>query len=546
MKKLLFTLSCLLCMPMSYAQLAFSVMDSIDANRINAAVLVHGDMWWNPVTLRAHCKFPADSKKHVGFAAALWMSAYDDAGQLHVSAQTYRQNGNDYWPGPLDASGALDYATSEQWAKIWKVRRSDVALHLSNIMHHTGNTPEAVLTWPAKGNAYAAGKDGVPLTITEDMAPFIDVNGDGTYQPLKGDYPDIKGEQILFWVFSDNGPSHDETSGKPLKVQVHALAYAYKRNTLIDYVVYHDYTVINKSGQDYENMRMGIWEDVDLGYYLDDFIGFDSAHRMAVTYNGTNNDGVVAGHPDNSYGSNPPARGLTFIRIPGDRPDNIIPAGSFMYVSNDPSILLLTITDTTYDCYLRSKYPDGRPLTYNTDSARWTAAGGTPRNYVYTDDPSGIWSECSDRDNPGDRRYVLASNDFTLPAGAKERLVMALVVDSSAGGCPVIENFNGLRQVADTAWQHWQQAVSVRDVSSPLQWLTVHPVPATQFVSIVMPVTPVSGSVLSVYNALGQRVLQQPAGQLATTLDIGTWPTGYYTVVVTGEEYIYRGRLIKQ
>ena len=31
-------------------------------------------------------------------------------GNLHVAAQTYRQNGNDFWPGPLDASGNLDRA----------------------------------------------------------------------------------------------------------------------------------------------------------------------------------------------------------------------------------------------------------------------------------------------------------------------------------------------------------------------------------------------------------------------------------------------------
>jgi len=524
MRKYTLFLPLLLLMKTAMAQLPFFVMDSIDANRINAAVLVHGDMWWNPATGRPECEFPAASGKHIGFASALWMSAYDDAGQLHVAAQTYRQNGSDFWPGPLDASGALDYATSGKWAKIWKVRRSDVALHLSNIMHHTGNTPEAILTWPAKGNAYAAGKDGVPLTITEDMAPFVDVNGDGTYQPLKGDYPDIKGEQTLFWVFSDNGATHGQTKAIPLKVQVHALAYAYKRNTLIDYVVYHDYTVINKSGRDYENMRVGIWDDVDLGYYLDDFVGFDSARRMAVSYNGTNNDGGVAGHPINSYSSTPPAVGLTWVRLPGDAAGSYVPAGSFTWFNNDPSIIGNPVVDTEYNHYLRGRMRNGTKIMLGAS----------------------VLAECTSGNNPGDRRFVLTSSDFNLSAGSRERLVVAMVVDSLAGGCPAITDISGLQEVADTAWQHWQQAVSVRDVSSPLRWLTVHPVPATQSVSIVMPVTPVSGSVLSVYNALGQRLVQQPAGRTAITLDINTWPAGYYTVVVTGGEYIYRGRLIKQ
>ncbi len=46
-------------------------------------------------------------------------------GQLHIAAQTYRQSGNDYWPGPL-VGDTLTYATSQSWAKIWKVDRNDI------------------------------------------------------------------------------------------------------------------------------------------------------------------------------------------------------------------------------------------------------------------------------------------------------------------------------------------------------------------------------------------------------------------------------------
>ncbi len=508
MKKILITLSCLFCVPMSYAQLPFFVMDSIDANRINAAVLVHGDMWWNPVAQVAHCQFPPASPKNIGFAGAIWMSAYDNAGQMHVSAQTYRLSGNDYWPGPLDASGALDYVTSEKWAKIWKVRRSDVNTHLGNAGHTIANTPEAILTWPAKGNANAEGKDGAPLTITEDMAPFIDLNGDGIYQPLNGEYPDIKGEQTLFWVFSDNGPVHNLTNGQPLKMQVHAMAYAYKRNTLIDYVVYHDYTVINKSGQNYRDMRVGVWEDVDLGYYQDDFIGFDSAHRMVVTYNGTNDDGGSAGHPVNSYGLNPPAVGLTWIRLPGDAGGSYVPAGGLTGFNNDASVIGNPVIDTEYNHYLRGRMRNGAPILHGVS----------------------VLEECTVGNNPGDRRFVVSSSDFNLSAGMRERLVVALVVDSAAGGCPAITDIDGLEELADTARQNWQQAVAVMPVPVHDMQMELYPVPAGTQLHINLGTAFSGRVVLGIYNGLGQCVQEHVTTTVHTVLDVQQLPPGTYTL----------------
>ncbi len=100
-----------------FAQATFNTIDSVDINNINAAVLVHGDMWWNPVLETAHCEFPNGTQKNCNFASSIWMSGYDGAGNLHIAAQTYRQSGNDYWPGPLDASDTLTYSTSANWGQ---------------------------------------------------------------------------------------------------------------------------------------------------------------------------------------------------------------------------------------------------------------------------------------------------------------------------------------------------------------------------------------------------------------------------------------------
>jgi hypothetical protein len=231
---LLLFATCLLHVLPANGQTAFPYINYVDINNIKAATLVHGDLWWNTTLQYASCEFPKGSGKNIQFACSLWLSGFDAGNNLHVAAQTYRQTGNDYWPGPLDTNDTLTYATSQSWAYIWKVNQSDINTFNTISTHTIANTPTDILHWPAKGNPYAQGAGSTVLSINQDMAPFVDVNADGVYNALQGDYPAIKGDQTLFWVFSDNGPTHTETNGAPFKVEIHAMAYAYSRGTPVD------------------------------------------------------------------------------------------------------------------------------------------------------------------------------------------------------------------------------------------------------------------------------------------------------------------------
>ena len=451
-----------LSVPRLNAQAPFRTIDSININKFNASVLVHGDMWWDPNLSSAFCKFPAGDRKSLNFAGALWMSGYDAANNLHIAAQTYRQHGNDYWPGPLDASGSLTYATSQDWAKIWKVNRTDINYFRGLATITPATVPAAILTWPAKGNTYAQGNAGAALTITDDMAPFIDLNGDGIYQPLLGEYPDIPGDQALWWVFSDNGPTHAHTNGNPLKVEVHAMAYGYNRGTLIDNVVYYKFNIVNKSANNYHDFRMGLWNDLDGGYQYSNYIGFDSTWRLAIGYKASAEDnGGGAGHPRNTYGNHCPIVGVTIVVSPGDAGGSYVPAGSFSYYNNDLSFSGVPIADTEFNYYMRSRLRDGQHITNDFMGRGIPSHGygtGPNCNYAYPGDPSDTsqWSECSSGNNLADKRSVLACSDFTLNAGAKEKMVAALIsTDTGAGGgggyCGNL-SFDTIKIIADTAW----------------------------------------------------------------------------------------------
>src|SRR5438552_612405 len=71
-------------------------------NNVRTTILAGGDMWWNLSSARY--EIPINGKKHSLFAGSLWIGGLDAGGQLKVAAMTYRQNGNDFWPGPLTAS----------------------------------------------------------------------------------------------------------------------------------------------------------------------------------------------------------------------------------------------------------------------------------------------------------------------------------------------------------------------------------------------------------------------------------------------------------
>lgn len=545
-KSLLLFLPLLACMSKSFGQTPYNTKDYVNINNIKASVLVHGDMWWDPLTQTSNCFYPATSTKTISFNAALWMSGYDASSQLHVASQMYRQNGNDYWPGPIDsATGVLDSATSLLWNKIWKVNRTTIdSFRVDTNAHTTTNTPSAILRWPGKGNTYAQGYAGMPLTITRDMAPFVDRNGNGVYEPLLGEYPAIKGDQTLWWIVSDKGPSHNESNGMPLGVEIHNTAYGYKRGTLIDNVIYYDYKIVNRSSNNYTNFRIGQFSDMDMGAPYDDYVGFDSAHRMGIIYNG--------GPFDTVYNTSIPMAGITMIILPGDAGTSYVPAGSFIYFNNDATMTGNPTFDYEYNAYLRSMNKAGVHITndYTTPGIPTTGFGtGTATNYVFPGDPSDStkWSECSSGNTPGDRRFVITSNDFNLNAGASQRVVMALVTTTQgpnrACGTTGL-NFNDLKTVADTAWGIFFNpppdtlvtGISTNPIANNVR---MYPNPAHDRLFIETVGLPGSQESVQVYNAVGQLItlpVVKTPGKLE--LNISNLPNGMYNVLYrNGADY---------
>ncbi len=550
MKKHFSTLVALLCFAFiqSKAQTPFNTMDSVDINNLHANVLMHGDMWYNPITEKRRCYSTNDSVNMSG-GGGFWMSGYDAGGQLHAAAATYRTIGIDFWPGPLDGSGPLTYAASQNWSKIWKVNRTDIQYFQSLSLHTISNTPQSILTWPGKGNANAQGSGGATLTISNNMAPFVDLNNNGVYEPLLGEYPDIKGDQALWWIWNDNGPTHTATQGNPLGLEVHVMAYGYRRGTLIDNVIYYEYTLVNRSPNTYTNFRIAQWDEADIGEapYFADFIGYDSTWRMGIGYHGVNDDGPSAGHPLGFYGPHSVMSAITMIELPGDAGSSYVQPGCFNYFNNDASYIGNPTIDTQYNNYMRAKNKNGMHLKNDFTGGGTPSTGygtGPDCNYVFSGDvaSTSAWSECGSNNNPGDRRFVFSSNDFTLNSGASQKLVLALIATNrGVEGCPHT-TFDSIRIVADTAWGIYHHPLPVLSVANnaPIasSGITLYPNPAGDKLFIENTGNSIVTAHIAIYNAIGQvtNVPMSMNGKKAQA-NISSLPQGVYYVIYRDDDH---------
>ncbi len=413
---------------------------TININNINSYFDAYGTFFWDYENTRFFV--PGNDSVSPIFAGALWIGGIDPGGTLHLAAQTYRQSGSDYWPGQLDNNGAIDHPQKIAWDKLWKVSKTQVDQHLSDYQDNgIINFPQpSIYEWPGKGNSHARGKYGIALTALYDAAPFIDINANGIYEPHLGEYPDIKGDEMLWYVFNDAYGIHTESLGNILGMEFQISVYGY--NCPDDDILYNtlfiNYKIINKSGVSYDSVLIGKFIDFDLGCFNNDFVGCDTLSNSFYAYNGTPTD------PDCStrgYGNDPPIQSVTFLNQD---------MSSFTYSNNDFTIMGSPSAANEYYNYMRGFWRNNTPMT----SDRCNGFGGNiPTRYMFPGNPSDFqfpssWSECSCNNPPADRRGVGAHGPFTFQPGQVFEMTLAYTTHFLPfNGCP---DFTPYRQRIDS------------------------------------------------------------------------------------------------
>lgn len=428
----------------------------IDANNISALISPFGNHFWD--LRNSHFEVPKGSGKTAVFNHTLWAGGLDQNNQLFFAGEKYRQVGKDYFQGPI-TSAVIDSSFSKLWNRVWKIDKEKIRYHINN-WNKAGYTPiDAIASWPAHGDT-SKGE-------SYHIAPFYDKDGDGHYSPMQGDYPLIRGDQAVYFIYNDFAGIHTESEGARLGIEIHGMAYEFDRpdDSVLNNTLFFHLDILNKSAYDYHDTYISLFTDFDLGYANDDYVGTDVTHGMVYAYNGTEIDGN--GEPE-AYGEHPPAFGLCLLGGPfmnadgTDNPDSGCGYNTAQFnfgdgvADNERLGLCGSITFTNgggYYCtepavaieyyeYMKNIFTDGTHLNYGAAGHPQYGSVGPDCMYIYPGDsdtlcnwgtggvlPNGgynqngyYWTEGTAGNDPNDRRMLAETGPFTFAAGQTQPL----------------------------------------------------------------------------------------------------------------------------
>jgi hypothetical protein len=455
-------------------------------NNVRARLLTGGDVWWDGRNGRYIVPKVPPGQPEVSsiFAGAVWLGGVDPAGNLKLAAQQYgRSGGNfDFWPGPLsDGDGKTDQATCARWDRFFTVTGREIDEHLRNWEqaktegrpYRPEDIPRGVRGWPAVGNQFFFVVHRFELPTTEQgLAGFWDQDGDGLYDPDRGDFPviEIRGctdkpqypDEMIFWVYNDAGNIHAESQGDPIQMEVQVQAFSYATNDEINDMTFQRYKLINRAIEDIDSMFFAMWADPDLGCFIDDYIGCDTTRNLAYVYNEDAIDGqtgCTCPFGINTYCDEIPILGIDYFRGPLNEFGEEIGMSSFTYYNNagvgspPPGTTDPQIAQEYYN-YLSGSWRDGSPFTFGGDAYQ---EGTRAVKYAFVDAPDNPngWSMCTEGLPFGDRRTIQASGPFRLEPGAVNELIIGVVwVPDQNYPCPSIRKLQEADDIAQALFDN--------------------------------------------------------------------------------------------
>ncbi|RMH60566.1 MAG: T9SS C-terminal target domain-containing protein [Calditrichaeota bacterium] len=309
-------------------------------------------------------------------------------------------------------------------------------------------------------------------------APFVDVDGDGSYDPDVDIAGLANADQVIWFVINDlnAGNVANLYGADPIGLEVQVTIWAYNQpNSTLGQILFKKYKLINKSSFQVDSMFVAQWSDPDVGTYTDDLAGCDIEKSIGFAYSGYRTDGDYS-----IFGLPPAAVGYDFFQGPlvkgvagqdlnlngvDDAEDygvfNLkksakgyinLPMTSFLFFASGSSISDPPLGDYsgTKQWYnMLNGYTPTDDLANPTPYTIGSGPGvGEPTKFPLSGDP---FAGTGDLDGtgvnlpPGDRRIGMASGPFTMAPGDTQEVVVAVVggiVNDPAG-----DNRNAVAQL---------------------------------------------------------------------------------------------------
>ena len=394
----------------------------------------------------------------------IWGGKYpkdDGSMEIRVGGQTYNIGTT---PGWIQSDGTA-ISQSDSRVRIYRIRPDYKTL-----------THAMVVQEAAEANMTDA------VSVTEDMtqeiidqyetdweewptdlgAPFVDVDGDGTYDPDVDKAGIANADQVVWFVCNDLNRTNalGLYGSEPFGFELQVTAWAYNQpGARLGQIIFKKFKLINKSGKDIDEMYVAQWCDPDLGEASDDLLGCDTLLSIGYVYNGQDTDNKYA-----AFGMAPAAAGYDFFQGPlidgvagqdlnRNGVDDAADYGVFDLKVVGPGKVNLPMTGFSWFAAGSpiSDPPLGEydgtlcwwnmlrgyvPTTNITTPTPWTvgnvpvSGGGVVTKFPMAGDPV---TETGDLDahnqffTPGDRRMALCSGPFTFAAGDTQEVVVAVI-----------------------------------------------------------------------------------------------------------------------
>jgi len=458
---------------------------------------------------------PRDSATRSIASATPWLTGMADA-TLHSWFP-----GGPYWiidpqnqpdasyVGPI--ANVMDSGFYRRYQQVWKLDTAMINYHIAHWADAEYQMPYAIASWPGNGDV----ANGEPAV----MAPFIDVNHNGYYEPAQGDYPLIRGDQAIYTVmhtYQDADSLHP-----PLPMDLHIMAYAYGNANDSDLwnTVFMNVEVINRGDATYTGVRFGMNMGFVIGNPDNDLAGCDTTLNLFYAYNGDDMDEGI----DYGYGDQPPAQGALFL-------NQKMTAHSAFPFDESPS-----------DEDQINGTLNGQPFTQTGYPSHCQYPGG-----AFTDDAAG--------NAPGDRRSVGSIGPFTLGPGDTLCIDLAFPFANAASGGALASvaalktrahNLNGWYGAQHFACLSQQLPNGITELDAG--HFALYPNPTNG--SITMERAEHGEQAQIEVHAMSGRLVMQADWRASSTrigLDVSSLPSGIYAVEVRTQEGVQVQRLVKQ
>jgi hypothetical protein len=597
MKKRLLFLGCsiLICLSNVNAQ----GFGTVDINNVNATVNTSGSQFWD-LNQASLFEVPKGSGKSTIFASNLWIGGVDVSNQLKMAAARLDPD-NDFYPGPiLGYNTNTDYATEmPNWERVWVLTQAEIQNYVD--FYECGIDPNCnqaqtypnyiipidILEWPAHGDVL---KDQAKY-----LAPFVDRDGDGEYEPLDGDIPAIKGHQAAYFILNDVGGLHLESGAEQIGIEVHCMAYAMScSDAALNNTLFMDYRIINRHTFTITDTYLGVWTDGDLGNPLDDFVGSDVDRSAYYFYNGDSIDEDNAGAL--GYGADLAAQAVVILGGAAQDPDgmdNQIGGNGVPGSNESPNGMGYSdgITDnerlgltnfmpysiggssTGSDFYnsMRSIHGDGTHAVYGgTGHTNGCPGNGSSSqgfscdnaNFMFPDssdsygygtsgNPQVAWSETYSGNIPADRRGVGASGPFTFAPNAEINLNVAYVFAQENNPTNHSE-VDLLKQRIDSVRSYFINdqypcyspiSLSVNSANKTIMH-SLYPNPTKD--QITLQLSDISGiQEINLFNSVGELLSTRKQIEKITHFDLSTIESGIYFLIIQSDNQSITEKIIK-